>query len=358
MRCLLALLRGQGVDPDAHDPEWEAVLALAEEQHILPWVVRLLSRQTSAKTSISSRLSGIEREAAIGAFYWGAELTRVLRAFEQHGLVTVPLKGPFLAERLYGATELRVSHDLDLLVSKDDVVRADAVLAELGFAPGAPDDYHRQWYKGPTTVELHHDVENPLAFNFHVAGALRRARKAAFQGQGCWQLAPEDELLFLCLHAVRHRFERLSLIVDLQLAFEKLTAAGAWQPRSEVAELDNLLTLGFAMVRRLQPEIDVTIPLPGSTKQVQHLEGIAGRLWHQLLTQTSETLDWREVHSFYLQIEMPGRNRLGRRLRHLRILMGRAIEPDYQFAARLGFHRDWQVQMLRPLRLLSDLMRE
>ena len=38
--------------------------------------------------------------------------------------------------------------------------------------PGAADDYHRPWHRATTTVELHHDVENPLAFDFHVEGSL------------------------------------------------------------------------------------------------------------------------------------------------------------------------------------------
>jgi len=33
------------------------------------------------------------------------------------------------------------------------------------------------------------------------------------------------------------------------------------------------------------------------------------------------------------------------------------IEPDYKFAARLGLHRTWQARMLRPLRILNDLVR-
>jgi hypothetical protein len=56
-------------------------------------------------------------------------------------------------------------------------------------------------------------------------------------------------------------------------------------------------------------------------------------------------------------MELPGWARLSRRVRHLRILLGRVIEPDYAFAAGLGFHRTWQVRLLRPLRLLSRLTR-
>jgi hypothetical protein len=204
-------------------------------------------------------------------------------------------------------------------------------------------------------VELHHDVENPLAFDFHVAGALRRAHPAEFHDTPCLQLAGEDELLYLCLHGVRHRFERLSLVVDLQLAFEKLPGITCgWRPRAEVAELDNLLMLGLDMARRLGPGIAFTLPRPASKRQIQHLESLADRLWNRLLNEPSEMLDWRAIHDFFLEIELPGWPRLRRRYRHSKILATRVIDADYAFAASYGLHHAWQARMLRPIRLISE----
>jgi hypothetical protein len=201
MRCLLELLSGHSVDRPIDEAEWEAALTLAEAEHVLPWAAaRLCSRQASLTPAIVNRLNGIERDAAIAAFYWSAELKGILAAFEQRDLVVVPLKGPFLAERLYGETALRVNSDLDLLVSRSDLSRSEAVLAAIDFVPGTPDDYHRQWYRKTTTVELHHNVENPLAFNFHVESALRRVRPAIFQGQRCWQLTRKTSYsFFVCM---------------------------------------------------------------------------------------------------------------------------------------------------------------
>jgi hypothetical protein len=281
----------------------------------------------------------------------------VLRALHQSGAAAVLLKGPSLAERLYGSPTLRISRDLDLLVSRSDLPRAEAALAAAEFAPGVPDDYHRPWRRHSATVELHFDVENPLAFDFHIASALRRARLSNFQGEPCCLLAPEDELLFLCLHAVRHRFERLSLLVDLQLAFEKLpVAADPWQPRREVAPLDPIIALALAMLRRLQPGFSVHRCLSRYAEPIPHLEALADRLWRNLLTEPSEALDWRALHAFYLEIEPAGPRRLHRRLRHLRILATRVVEPDYAFAARVGLRRSWHARLLRPIRLLSTLL--
>jgi hypothetical protein len=359
MQCLLDILRKRAADRALDDEELEAALVLAEEERVLPWAAACLRAQRSLTSTMERRLRQIERDSAIAAFYWSAQLKGVLRAFADANLAVVPLKGPLLAEQLYGSAALRVNRDLDLLVAKADLARSEDVLADLGFVPGDADDYHRQWYRHSVAIELHHDVENPLTLDFDVDSALRRARPADFQGERCAQLPPEDELLFLCMHAARHRFERLSLIVDLQLAFRKLpTMAQGWQPRPEVADLDGLLVLGLAMVRRLQPGFTANVPLwAGPRRRRKHLERLADRLWVLLLERSSESLDWRSVHAFYLEIELPGWPRMRRRYRQLRILASRVIAPDYAFAARFGLHREWQARLLRPVRLMLESVR-
>jgi hypothetical protein len=359
MQCLLELLRGKTSDRPLVEKECEAALALAEEEHILPWTAACLRLQPASLTPrIQIRIEQIERDAALAAFYWNSELKSVLRAFDQSSLPVVLLKGPCLAERLYGSAALRASRDLDLLVSKANLTRAESVLTSIGFIPAPyPDDYHRAWHRQTTTVELHHNVENPLAFNFEVETAILAAEPAIFQGQPALHLAPEDELLFLCLHAARHRFERLSLVLDLQFAFERLSRNLTDPPRPQTAELNNLLTLGLAMMRRLQPGTTIAFQSHASSKQIAHLDRLADRLWHRLLTESAEPLDWHAVHAFYLEIEPAGWPRLHHRYRHLKILTSRVIGPDYAFAARFGLHKTWQVWTLRPLRLLSELMR-
>lgn len=354
MGQLLKLLRGQAVE--LRGEEAELVLALAEAEHILPWAAWICTQQGCAQGELGERLRRIERDAAIAAFYWCSELKSVLRAFEQAGIAVAPLKGPFLAERLYGSAALRMCRDLDLLVKQEDLERAEVVLQALGFIGEERDDYHREWLRGSTAVELHHDVENPLAYDFQIASALERAKAAEFQGQRCLQLDARDELLFLCLHGVRHRFERMNLVLDLCLGFEKLSLAVEEVGRPEVAERSSLLTLGLAMARRLRPETAAGMSVAESAAEQRRLDELADRLWQRLMMRPGEPPDWRELHQFYLEVEVP-RRRLQRRLRHLRILLDRLIPADYEFAARLGCRRVWQVRLLRPVRLLRDALR-
>ncbi len=341
MQPLLAVLRNEAVDAD----ELDAALTLAEQEHVLPWTIaRLRANAVTLPAEIERRVVEAERSAAIAAFYWTSELKGLLRAFGEAAVAVIPLKGPCLAERLYGGAELRSNRDLDLLVRADDLARAKNLLSTQGFTPTAhPDDYHQPWLRGSTVVELHHNVENPLAFDFEIEGAWAGAETAVFKEVPILRLAAADELLFLCLHGVRHRFDRMSLVLDLKLAFAQLDTA---QSRPRNGDLRNVLYLGCAMARRL----DATV-CPGP-KPDEQLDRLADRLWDRLMTQRAATLDWEAAHAFYLEMERPGVARMRRRVRHWRILATRVIEPDYVFAARFGLSRRWQATLLRPLRLL------
>jgi hypothetical protein len=81
--------------------------------------------------------------------------------------------------------------------------------------------------------------------------------------------------------------------------------------------------------------------------------GLAERLWEEMLASPRGELDWEAQHRFYVELESTPMGRLSARLRHLRILAGRLIGPDYDFAERFGLRRRWQVWMMRPVRLLA-----
>lgn len=56
------------------------------------------------------------------------------RTLTEAGIRVLPLKGPLLAERIYGELEARVSTDIDLLVGRDDLPRAVEVLGRIGYS--------------------------------------------------------------------------------------------------------------------------------------------------------------------------------------------------------------------------------
>jgi hypothetical protein len=158
------------------------------------------------------------------------ELARVLKLLSEAGIPAISLKGPALAQQLYGDPSLRVCVDLDILVPRSmvrsafDLLRADGYKSEFG--PGFFAD-----------LLLRHDIEYALrrdgrGFEFMVEphwGVLwggkaeesvtdhlwADAYPTTVFGAPAYALSPEWQVLFLAAHAARHQWQGLKWLVDL-----------------------------------------------------------------------------------------------------------------------------------------------
>ena len=188
------------------------------------------------------------------------------------GIRSIALKGPHLAERLYGDAGMRSSNDIDLLVGPDDFHRAIAVLERDGYrsedkAPwndGLPlfeaslraDDAWRP------PVDLHwrlHWYEDGFARDF-----VRHSRPGR---HGMLEPQPLDELAALLLYWCRDGLIGLRHAADV----------AAWWDRHE---LD-------APATGLEPIMSAYAPLrPALTAAALHAERVAGIPANRLLPGT------------------------------------------------------------------------
>jgi hypothetical protein len=203
--------------------DWDALLDAAE-RHAVVGVLYDPLRETAA--SIQAR---IEQRRAVERL-WGARrvetLTAVLRRLEAEEIPVLPLKGPVLGERLYGDPLVRLSQDLDLLVPFAQVRPALAALEALGYrGEGGPAmRYHRRYHHhhrldrpGGPLVELHFRLYVGFGRTIAAEPFLQRAGRYRTQSGGsCLILAPEDELLYLAIHAAGHACDRLGWLYDLK----------------------------------------------------------------------------------------------------------------------------------------------
>ena len=336
------------------DSDCGLLLGIAAEENVLPWVVKRL-RGLDADFSPGQRwqLDELHRTAQVSAFIWAETLKDTLDAFYRAGISVITLKGPPLAERLYDDSSLRTCHDLDLLVRGSDVGQAEQLLENIGFSPnGHADDYHRAFSRKSVNLELHHNVENPHAFELDIEDIWSRATASNFHGLPTFYLAPYDELLYLCLHAVRHRFNRISLVLDLSRAFRRLPLPDVNISNWSDPVFANILVLGWLMATHFDEDIPAPEILRINSEDRVRLERLSGRLWQELMLELQPPLDWATQHRFYLEIESPGWNRVRRRIRHHRILATRLIDEDFVFGHRFHLRRRWQVRLIRPVRLL------
>jgi Uncharacterised nucleotidyltransferase len=233
--------------------DWDAFLALAERNRLLPLAHRALAEREEVPGAVRATLSAAAAANARRALAASGELRKLLGAMEAAGIRAAAYKGPALAVRAYGDLALRTYSDLDLLVAPDDVCAAARVLEGCGylsahrFSPAQDAAFRRTDgdypYHHPHTaalVELHCHVSSArFCVALPTSALLARARPVPIGGGEVPALADDDLFLALCLHGAKHRWARL----------EWLTAAAALAVRQRL-DLAGLLVRASAIGAR------------------------------------------------------------------------------------------------------------
>ncbi len=192
------------------------------------------------------------------------------------GVAPVVLKGPAVADRLYGAPGLRAYADLDLLVPLSSLRRAVSALHEAGWdsaragrtyaalgepLPGFAEDYGHEFHLvrrfGPAEVhlEVHWRVsDDPLSEALDHARLSARPRAIRELGPHVVAPAPIDELLVLAVHLLSAEQTRLIQHVDLVRASEAMPQS-EWE--KAFTEADDL-GLGWVLHRALDRVAETT----------------------------------------------------------------------------------------------------
>ena len=153
------------------------------------------------------------------------ELREGLARLDAAGVPFILLKGSGLRAERPGLAG-RFQCDVDVLLRRQDLERAEAILAGLGFTLDESyldrggmlrEHFHLGYQRQGATVELHWDidVESPAGFTERL---WERSRRVEIDGGACRVLAPEHQLLVACLHLSRHAFfSGLRWLADLKL---------------------------------------------------------------------------------------------------------------------------------------------
>ena len=119
--------------------DWAKVLELAEHHGVAPVMYRALNeRPSSAPAEVLEQLRSRYEYTARKNLRFTAELFRILDCLEAHAIPAIPLKGPVLAETVYGDLALRDFSDLDVLIHSQDVGRAKTALRSLDYSVPTP----------------------------------------------------------------------------------------------------------------------------------------------------------------------------------------------------------------------------
>ena len=197
-------------------------------------------------------------------------LGEALRALDSASVRAVTLKGPILGERLYPDPRMRLSADLDLLVAAGDLDRAIAALKAIGYGAAKESEarflrkyhYHVILSRScPPVIELHFRLSDRFGVEIAAEDFLSRARVyRRTQGAVAHVLTPEDEMLYLCIHAAGHGFIRLSWLCDIKLLLRQHTDLDWRTVAGRARSLHVLAALLFAC-ETLQSRLGVKIAL-------------------------------------------------------------------------------------------------
>jgi hypothetical protein len=213
-----------------------------------------------------------------------ATLDQALSALEAAGVPCVVLKGPLLSERLYSDASMRLSSDLDLLVSPESLDEAAAALETIGYQAetGLPAHYYRKhthhiFLHRPHSpiIELHFRVYTGFGVVLPAEPFLSRATPhRTSRGSGAWVLAPEDEFLHLAVHAAGHSFAMLSLLYDLKLLLRRYPGLD-WAVMAARAHSLGVATVLSFTSETLRRRLGVPIP---EQKELPSRLGVRGRM--------------------------------------------------------------------------------
>ena len=275
VNLLSAAIRGQKYKKNIEKGvNWQAVFeeSKAHQIHTLIYpIVKNRDTHPEPNNKLMSEWQKTTLFAGIEQIQHMQKMKDVLSAFNQSNIPVIALKGLVLRE-LYPQPELRTMGDADILVHKDHMSDAKNLLLQIGYYESRADSKHIH-FSHPThlAVELHQRLTNPK-FIQHTQSFEADIWKNAVPVDICnvpvLKLAPEDQILYLCLHMASHFLRSgfgLRQLCDLVLLVESLESAIDWRvfyQRSEIYGIQRFTAILFTLCKQM---FDMKAPYPLDT---------------------------------------------------------------------------------------------
>jgi hypothetical protein len=304
-RLLLEVLREPARLPALGLADWELLVRLARHANLLGRLVVLVEAgmgldavpEAPRRHLRSARYLMEKQERSVR---WEAQCIRA--ALEPTGIPVVFLKGTAYLLAGLPAAHGRIFSDVDILVPRADIERAEQALMIAGWHGGHHNAYDQRYYRQwmheipplrhihrQAIIDVHHNIL-PLTARFHPdAEALLRARVALPGGWGA-VLAPVD----LVLHSATHLFHEgefqqgLRDLVDLSLLIGHYREREAfWEElleRARELQLSRPLYYALRHTRRM-----LGLPVPAAVEDALRREGpgaLRGRYMDWLFTRS------------------------------------------------------------------------
>ncbi len=173
----------------------------------------------------------------------------VLSSFNKENLKVIPLKGVFLAEKVYNNIALRAMTDIDLLVKKEELSRIDKLLIGLGYESPIRKELRSRAIEKSYLNSMDYfkadDSSSILHVHWHIVNISlptymytkdiiidrfwESANPVKIQDTKTLQLAPHHLIMNLSEHALKHSFDRLILLSDINEVIKRYRKEIDWE---------------------------------------------------------------------------------------------------------------------------------
>lgn len=214
--------------------DWELFIQLSMHHRVYPLIYSKLKRidKEWIPSQIIQTLSHEYKKNTLQMLKLSGEMGELGELFNKNEIYLLFLKGPVIADDLYENISLRTSKDLDILIQKEDLRKAEHLLLSFGYerviAPSAPQEwkwtYHHEIYYNPykkIQLEIHWRLHPRPSKEPSFDELWQRKRKSKLLAYPVYFLGKEDLFYYLIAHGARHGWFRLRWLTDIDQIVKK-----------------------------------------------------------------------------------------------------------------------------------------
>jgi hypothetical protein len=270
---------GQGSLLQAVDTEgWEVIGALALRHGLAGLLSRSLDwahQRTGVGIPILERARAWRRGQLVQMLAHRKAARRVGEALVAGGIRFVVFKGEALVEQVYGDLSLRTFRDCDMLIDRDRLEPACAILQHLGYSLDLYGSLEEYLVRGKPAIDMKHSNGSMIELHWAFQGYEMSPSNPEIIWHQCqlpnspgalpgWRMSPELMLINVASHFQVHEYEEFKPLVDFYLVATKLgdkidvdelfslaRALGMWRIVDLAARLCKRLFVHNPLVERL-----------------------------------------------------------------------------------------------------------
>ncbi|MFK4391694.1 Renal dipeptidase [Bacillus sp. AFS026049] len=214
--------------------DWELFLQLAEHHRVVPLIYSKMKKinHKGIPSHVTETLYKEYKKNTFQMLNFSGEMEQVSKLFTENQIRLLFLKGPIIAADLYGDISLRTSKDLDILIQKKDLTKAEQLLLNFGYVKEENLDNLDEWKwmnhhltffhpQKKVEIEIHWRLHPPPTKVPSFNELWNRKRISPLTSYPVYFFGKEDLFLYLIAHGAKHGWFRLRWLADIDQIIRK-----------------------------------------------------------------------------------------------------------------------------------------